>query len=408
MSKSIFDKVLIRKMLEEEHINIEDIAKELNCDLKKLKRFCQTQKISYSKYIDINDIKNRLENGEALTHIAKEYKSNHRTLKKLCEENNIDPNYKQKTYDPNEIRRLIDEGKSIPQLSNYYHCTDVTLYKFCQENNIEYRQDIKWKERKNITTEKVKELIESGYMMSDILKYYKCGKKRLYRFCKENNIELPELKYNRLNYEEIKSFIENNKSIAYISRYYNCTPINIKKFCEKNNIEIKRHTVRDRFDIDEIKRMISEGYVNSEIATYYKCNINTLSTFCRDNEIEWNKIGFGKTGPKTGRNRRFKLELKKDIIEKMILEGDSLMKIMVDHGYSSLSTIKNFCKNNSIAYNYITKMNNSNNNLNFTIEKIKYLIEYGLSFKNISLYYNCDKKLLREFCDKNEILFDKY
>lgn len=355
-----FDIELVRKMSEEQYMSTSEIAKELNTTTRKIRDFCIHHKIEYSayKYIDPNIIKEEIQNGKSIRSISKKYNYSTKRIAKICKDNNIE-------YNNNTNTSIITRG---------------------------------------ITIDKIMEFIELDYSINDVSKYYGCSSTSIYKFCKNNNIKVPRSKYERIDIEEVKKFIEDNKSLSYIARYYNCNSNIIKEFCDENDIIIKKHLVRDRFDINKIKEMISEGWSNPEIAKYYKCNRSTLNSFCNDNNIEWNKKGTGRPGPHLERIRHIEIELKKEIVEKMLNQGDSLIKIAVDHGYMTTFTIKKFCKENNINYvqekNIITP--------DFNIEKIEYLIEYGLSFKNIVLYYNCDKKLLKEFCDGNNIIFNKY
>ena len=220
--------------------------------------------------------------------------------------------------------------------------------------------------------------------------------KRLVKYCEENDLEIPEKKFQskiiKLPMEEIYELIKQGMSYNDLASKYNCSSAIIRtkliKYCEENNYSLHGKNIV-RLPMKKVYELKKQGITYKDLASKYSCSLSTvkrrLIEYCKENNC---KIPKRATCYKS-------IELPMKEVYELKKQGISYRKIasIYNHSHEVIRTrLVEYCEENNYE---IPERAPFSKSIELPMEEIYELKNQGMTYNVLASKYNCSAATIR-------------
>ena len=307
---------------------------------------------------------------------------------------------------------LIHDKVEIKDVINKYEISYFKLIDFIKKYCFHYKilidEDIK--KKLDAPLSEMLELRKQGISYGKLSEKYKCGsrviEKRLVKYCEENDLEIPEKKFQskiiKLPMEEIYELIKQGMSYNDLALKYHCSSATIRtklaEYCEENNYEIPETAPCSKsieLPMKEVYELKKKGVSYNDIALKYNCSSFTIRTrlaeYCEENNCK-----IPETAPWY---RSIKLPMKEvyELKKQGVTYNDLASKYNCSSATIRTKLIK-YCEENNYSLQ-------GKNIVRFPMKEVYELKKQGITYKDLASKYSCSlstvKRRLIEYCEEN-------
>ena len=307
---------------------------------------------------------------------------------------------------------LIHDKVEIKDVINKYEISYFKLIDFIKKYCFHYKilidEDIK--KKLDAPLSEMLELRKQGISYGKLSEKYKCGsrviEKRLVKYCEENDLEIPEKKFQskiiKLPMEEIYELIKQGMSYNDLALKYHCSSATIRtklaEYCDENNYEIPETAPCSKsieLPMKEVYELKKKGVSYNDIALKYNCSSFTIRTrlaeYCEENNCK-----IPETAPWY---RSIKLPMKEvyELKKQGVTYNDLASKYNCSSATIRTKLIK-YCEENNYSLQ-------GKNIVRFPMKEVYELKKQGITYKDLASKYSCSlstvKRRLIEYCEEN-------
>ncbi len=184
-----------------------------------------------------------------------------------------------------KIKELIQKGFSISKIAKFFNCDYNTIKTRINKNNIYYKKQNK----KQIDKEILINLINQNYSINQISNILKIDNNTINKKIKEYDIKYSNPKSKNIKKEEIEELLLKNYSIDKIAKYFNCGRGTILKKIKNYNIEYKSKNNIINLDKNVVEQFVYNNLDKNaiDISKFFNCGHSTILQYFKKNNIKY-------------------------------------------------------------------------------------------------------------------------